>query len=147
MSFVKIDLSAIVNEGFTSQMWILRKLLYFCFLKNKILIVPEFTLAGIHNRGIALTSNLSEYIDYDNIKINSAPVKLKLSEKGIKEDDIETIFVEQIDVNYQVHYNIFIPQSQYIKSIDSRANYIIYEFLYVRTRQKNRHAATTSFFR
>jgi hypothetical protein len=67
--YIKIYLDSI-SAGLSHQKSNLSRLIRYCFDNNLKLIKPIFNLSGIHNNGISLRSDLSEYFDLDNIKVN-----------------------------------------------------------------------------
>ena len=69
MTFFKIDLSTI-NAGLSHQKSNFCALISYCYKNNLRLIKPIFKLIGKHNNGRQLQSDLSEYYDLDNIKVN-----------------------------------------------------------------------------
>ena len=55
---------------------------------NKILIIPTFVLHKKHNNGKEIISNLSKYIDYDNVLLNGKKIKIITDTINIPENNI-----------------------------------------------------------
>ena len=57
----------------TSNLYVL---INYCYQKNYTLVVPFFELAGHHNHGRASRSQLTEYYDYSELKVNDEHFKV-----------------------------------------------------------------------
>merc|ERR1712086_1130775 len=55
---------------------------------NKILTIPTFVLHKKHNNGKEIISNLSKYIDYDNVLLNGKKIKIITDTINIPENNI-----------------------------------------------------------
>lgn len=77
MDYFKIDLSSI-KVGITHQLGNFRGIIQYCYLNNKKLIKPIFTLHKRHNPKLKkhIKTDLSEYININTIKVNNKPFKL-----------------------------------------------------------------------
>ena len=73
--FFKINLSNI-KCGLFNHRFNLEVIIKYCFMNNLKLVKPKFTMAAKHNNGRETTSDLSEYYDLENIKINGEKFKL-----------------------------------------------------------------------
>jgi hypothetical protein len=70
--FFSIDLSCI-NAGLTHQSANLLHIINYCYINNLKLIKPIFRLTGVHNNNQELYTDLSEYLDLNNILVNNKP--------------------------------------------------------------------------
>lgn len=91
MKYLEIDISYIKGAGLTHQLSNLSCLLSYCYEKEYILIIPDFTLTGLHNNSRKIISNLSKYIDYSTIKINNIPYRVLLNKENVNHNDIISI--------------------------------------------------------
>ena len=69
----------------------LKYLLKYPYDIGKTPIIPKFTLGervGLGSEKV-FDSNLSEYYDYSNVKINGEPYKVLVDDNNLKEDDVE----------------------------------------------------------
>ena len=79
--YCKINLSTI-RSGLTHQTTNFKNIIKFCLKHNLQLIKPKFRLFGLHNNGIELLSDLSEYYDLENIICNGIKFKM-IEDPGI----------------------------------------------------------------
>ena len=70
-----IDLDTI-EAGLSHQKSNLDTLIKYCYKNNLNLVKPIFNLAGFHNNGNSLKSDLSKYYDLNNILVNDKPFKM-----------------------------------------------------------------------
>jgi len=73
--FFSIDLTSI-NAGLSHQISNLKILISYCYINNLKLIKPMFRLSGIHNNKCELYTDLSEYLDLNNILLDNKPYVL-----------------------------------------------------------------------
>lgn len=81
--YFKIDLSSI-NCGLLNHRFNLEVIIKYCFMNNLKLVKPKFILSSNHNNGREIVSDLSEYYDLKNIKINGEKFKLYNDAPNIK---------------------------------------------------------------
>jgi hypothetical protein len=127
--YVKYKLN--ISAGLSHQTSNLNAIIKEAFFNNQILILPNFKLIGIHNNGKDISSNLSKYYDYNNIKINNNKYKVILDDHNIDNKEIKTITIHNQLANADTNIkhsekklNIKIP---YNKSIIEIANNISYK--------------------
>lgn len=80
-----------VNEGLSHQKSNLMTAIKDSYYLGKILIIPQFNLAGHHNNGKNIKDNLSKYYDYTKLKINGKKYDVKFDKNNINKADIETV--------------------------------------------------------
>lgn len=81
--------------GLTHHTGSLRCLLKSAYQRNAIPLIPRFRLAGHHNHGRELLSDLSKYYDYDRLTINGNKYRIGFSgNTAIPEAEIERVIVD-----------------------------------------------------
>ena len=146
MKYFSIDLSHI-EAGLTHQISNLVVLLRYCYECNYILIVPQFRLCGSHNNGKLIITNLSNYIDYNTLKVNSTFFEVVTDSDNIDNNDIihieakkykggilcnDDMFknIEKIPVCYSYNENIL--------SISNQISNIMGRYLCIHVRRTDR---------
>ena len=64
---------------------------------NKILIIPNFSLHAKHNNGHEINSNLSKYIDYNNLIYNGEKIKVIFKDYDINKIDRNDITIYNLN--------------------------------------------------
>jgi hypothetical protein len=70
MKYLSIDLSSIGGAGLTHQSVNLHTLIKFCYVNDYKLIIPIFTLTGLHNNNKTIYTNFSDYYDFNNLLVD-----------------------------------------------------------------------------
>lgn len=130
MSYIKFCFD--ISDGIECHTKNLISILKYSYIHNFIPIIPKFQLSKKYNYGNELYTNMSEFYDYKNIKINNNPFKVCVSLDEIPEDAIikfkfinkENIhLIENIVFNIRCHMlDIHLP---YTKDVISKANVVI----------------------
>ena len=75
--YLKIE-GLTASAGLGHQQMNLKSILAYAYDRGLIPIIPEFHLAGMHNAGKAVFSDLSDYYDYSRLTIKGAPFPVAL---------------------------------------------------------------------
>lgn len=76
MKYMKIDLSTINGGGIDHQLSNFRTIIQYCYQNKLKLIKPIFILTGFHNYKKVVHTDLSDYFDLNNIKVNEEKFEL-----------------------------------------------------------------------
>ena len=87
MKLLSIDMSK-VRAGLTHQISNLKILIQYCYKHKYILILPHFKLAGSHNNGKEILTNLSNYIDFKTLVVNNKTFEVVMDRDNIDNKDI-----------------------------------------------------------
>ena len=79
-----------VKAGLSHQLSNLNSMLREAYFGNQKLIIPEFYLVAHHNNNNELKTNLSEYYDYDKLKLDGKNYNVYLNlDESVSSSDIE----------------------------------------------------------
>ena len=76
------------NAGLSHQSSNLHAIIREAYHRKLILILPKFNLAGHHNNGKQLKSDLSKYYDFDNLTVNKGKFNVVKDDSAIDESQI-----------------------------------------------------------
>jgi len=91
--YFSIDLTTI-SAGLTHHIFNLETIIKYCYFNNYKLLIPEFELAGSHNNGKLIKTNLNKYINFDTLKVENKLYKIYFEIEN-KEENNEIIFIDK----------------------------------------------------
>ena len=114
-------------------------LLIYCFINNYTLILPFFKLDRIHNNNIEITSNFSEYLNFNELTINNKKMKVLLDKKNLNESDIKTLNINNCRNGILIHNEFLMNQINYkFSNIIINPDYILNCLInYIKINEKN----------
>jgi len=80
-----------VYAGLTHLTSNLNAIIKEAYFNNETLIIPMFNLAGKHNNGNIIKSNLSKYYDYNNLTVNNKKFEVILDKNSINTQSIRVV--------------------------------------------------------
>ena len=118
-----------INAGLSHLTSNLNAIIKEAYFNNETLIIPMFNLAGKHNNGNIIKSNLSKYYDYNNLTVNNKKFEVILDKNSINTQSIRVVnLMNQLSKNDKniIHsnkeININLP---YNKSIINKPNKLL----------------------
>jgi len=120
-----LEIECTIKAGLSHQMSNLYAMLKEAKHRNITLILPHFKLHGCHNNNKELLSNLTEYYNFDKLKINGEKMIVVKDGSNIDPDTILKLRInDQLITNNKklifdrtINYNISIPYQNDILSI------------------------------
>ena len=112
------------------------------YFNNETLIIPMFNLAGKHNNGNAIKSNLSKYYDYNNLTVNNKKFEVILDKNSINNQSIRVVnLMNQLSKNDKniIHsnkeININLPYNKSIINKAKQISNILQKFMCIHIRR------------
>ena len=131
-----------VNAGLSHLTSNLNTIIKEAYFNNETLIIPMFNLAGHHNNGKAIKSNLSKYYDYNNLTVNNKKFEVILDKNSINNQSIRVVnLMNQLSKNDKniIHsnkeININLPYNKSIINKAKQISNILQKFMCIHIRR------------